>query len=279
MKKEGWERKAQISVFIIVAIVLIAGGGLGYYLIKSNSSNSASKDFFSRAEIKPTMDSIKSSIIYCNDISATGSLEKIGIQGGYSSKPGKSFDLGWAFIPYYYYEGSFLMPDKTVVEKELVKEYEKEFLDCFKGVNATDFVIKHGSSTSKVSIKPGEVLFNMDMPISISKDGNTMTVQMKDDPITQKSKLYEILDIGKYITNSNKNSSKLLCVTCVADMAVQKNLYVSTFDIKDNSVLVLIMDNSASTTGPYYFEFLEKYNQKEMETRQIPAFIPMPSAV
>lgn len=256
--KKGWKNKAQVTVFIIIAIVLVVAGGTGYYFVKSNEDK-ASKDFFSRSDIKPTMDNIKNSILVCSENSAVGSLEKIGIQGGYSVKPEKAFDLGWAFIPYYYDRGSFLMPAKVTVERELGREYENQFLSCFKEINITGFVIKSGSPRTKASINKGNVLFNMDMPVTISKDENSIRIQMKDAPVSQPSKLYEILEIGNYITDSHKNNSEMVCITCIADMAEERDLYVYSFDAKDNSVLMLIMDNSTSAT-PYYFEWLNKYN-------------------
>ncbi len=249
---------AQVTVFIIIAIILVVGGGTGYYLVKS-SGDKTSKEFFLREDIKPTMDNIKNSIIICSENSAEGSLEKIGIQGGFSKKPEKAYDLGWAFIPYYYERGSFLMPEKVTVERELGREYENQFLTCFKGINATGFVVKPGSSKTKASISKGNVLFNMDMPVTISKDENSMKIQMKDAPISQASKLYEILEIGRYITDSHKNDSEMICITCVADMAEERDLYVYSFDAMDNSVLMLVMDNSTSAQ-PYYFEWLNKYN-------------------
>lgn len=274
-KEKGLSReRGQVTVFIIIAILVVVGGGVGYYFIKNNSDN-ASKDFFSRSDIKPTMDSIKSSIITCSESSAKGSLDKIGIQGGYYTKPAKAFDLGWAFIPYYYDKGSFLMPEKVIIEKELAKEYDKEFLGCFKGINATGFEIKKGSSKTKVSILKGRVDFSLDMPVTLTKEENSMKIQMKDASISKPSKLYEIIEIGRYITDSHKNDSEMICVTCVADMAEERDVYVYAFDVKDNSVLMLVMDNRTASE-PYYFEWLNRYSLQAIEERQIPA-VPVPA--
>ncbi|VVB78957.1 Uncharacterised protein [uncultured archaeon] len=256
--KRGVLNRGQVTVFIIIAILVVAGGGAGYYFFTKNSGSS-NNDFFLREDIKPTMDNLRSSIVTCTEYSAKSSLEKIGIQGGYSDKPEKSFDLGWTFIPYYYYQGSFLMPDKTVIEKELGKEYEKEFLECFRGVNATGFDIKHGTSKTKASIQKGSVNFLIDMPVTISKEGNTMRIEMKDASVNENSKLSDIIEIGKYITDSHKADPNMICITCVADMAEEKDLYVYSFNAKDNSLLMLLMDNR-TTSEPYYFEWLNKYN-------------------
>jgi len=270
MKRGDFGKSAQITVFVIIAILVIVGGGTGYYFVKNNSG-SDNKEFFLREDIKPTMDNIKSSIITCTEFSAKSSLEKIGIQGGYSSKPEKYFDLGWAFIPYYYYEGKFMMPEKLIIEKELGKEYETEFLNCFKGINATGFEIKKGSSKTKASIGDGQVDFLIDMPVTITKEGNTIKIEMKDASVTEKSKLSQIIEIGKYITDSHEEDPNMICITCVADMAEERDVYVYSFDANDNSVLMLIMDNRTSST-PYYFEWLNKYKAStEAEILAVPA--------
>ena len=78
------------------------------------------------------------------------------------------------------------------------------------------------------------------MPISIKKEESVFALEMKDAPVVFNSSLADIIDVAGYIVESHKNDSKMLCVTCVAQMAEERNLYVSAFDLLNNSVLYVI---------------------------------------
>jgi hypothetical protein len=52
-------------------------------------------------------------------------------------------------------------------------------------------------------------------------------------------------------------------------MAQERNLYVNTFSLVDNSVLVVISENYTSEK-PYSFEFLNKYTQGTVSNVDIP---------
>ena len=263
----------QVTVFIIVAVILVAIGGVALFTVKGNSKPNDDK-FFSQANIKPDLNNIKTGILQCRDDSIKLSLNKIGIQGGYFDKPAKSLDIEWAFIPYYYDQGSYSMPARTKVQIELGKAVDKSFVDCINKLKFENYIITHGVSKTTATINRNLVLFKIDMPLTIKKEDNTMTLEMSDALAEKDSALFDILDVADYITNSHKNDSEMICVTCVADMAEERNLYVNTFDLLDNSVLVVISENYTSSE-PYSFEFLNKYVVKLITNTTLS---PVPSA-
>jgi hypothetical protein len=250
-------KRSQVTVFIIVAVILVAVGGVALFTVKGNSKPNDDK-FFSQANIKPDLNNIKTGILQCRDDSIKLSLDKIGIQGGYFDKPAKSLDIEWAFIPYYYSEGSYLMPARTKIQTELGKAVDKSFVDCINKLKFDSYAITHGTSKTTATINRNLVLFKIDMPLTIKKEDNTMVLEMSDAPAEKDSALFDILDVADYITNSHKNDSEMICVTCVANMAEERDLYVNTFDLVDNSILVVISENHTSSE-PYSFEFLNKY--------------------
>ena len=270
-----YTKRGQISIFIILAIVLVYIIVGIFWMINNNKQSSMQKDFFNQANVKPTMDSIRNNIIDCRDNSIKNSLKTIGIQGGYYDKPGKYFDLKWAFIPYYYYQGAYSIPTKTIIEKELQKSIDKEFTDCINNVKFENFEITHEVSKSKATIKNGEVDVTIDMPISIKRESNVQTLEMKDAETSQISKLYDIIDLASAIAESHKEDSKLICISCVGKMAEQKDLYVDFVQFSEYNTLAIIIDNVTSSQ-PYTFEFLNKYtgNEKpsevQFETEPVP---------
>jgi len=269
--------KAQVSVFVIIAVVvaaLVAGG----VIMTKNTSTNNDKRFFAQANLKPEFAGMKSSILACRDNSVKDALDTIGIQGGFSTKPEKYFDIDWAVIPYYYYEGSYLMPTNQRIESEIGKQVDKNFVSCIDGIKSEGFTIKRsGTSNTKVTINQGNILFNIDMPLSIAKEATTISLEMEDAPLQKTSALYEILEIARYITDSHKEDANMICITCVADMAEERDVYVNTFDLLDNSVLVVISENRTSDE-PYSFEFMNKYKVVPVEQLVTPSLPAAPVA-
>ena len=100
--------------------------------------------------------------------------------------------------------------------------------------------ITYKEPRTTVTIDKSIVSFIVDMPLTIKKGDNTMTVQLKDLPIKVNSSLYEILEVANYITNSHKENPDRICITCIAEMAEERNLYVDMFAIPGNSILTVI---------------------------------------
>ena len=143
--KRGF-RKAQVTIFIIVAVVIVVIAGIVFYVVNSNQKNKLSQEFFESAEIKPKLYEIENHISDCITQSTRDSIETIGVQGGYYNKPESSedyFDLEWTFIPYYYGGGEFKIPGLDNVEKEL-SDYVKDNVDvCMEGFSMENFEVSY----------------------------------------------------------------------------------------------------------------------------------------
>lgn len=249
-RKKGHTIKAQVAIFIIVAIVIVGAIAL-VYIIKKNRGD---LDNGAKAEI----DSVKNSIQECMKFTAGDALDIIGVQGGYYNKQVDSYDLGWAFIPYYYNEGKFLMPQNSVIESELANYINDNLGICIESMNSFDYSLKYANPKTSVSIAPGIVNFIIDLPISATKDAKTTTFQLKELPVIYQSKLYEILEIAKYITDSHKEDPDMVCINCVADMAKEREVYVDMLNFDGNTTTLIVMSENVTLMG-YSFEFLNKY--------------------
>ncbi len=252
-------KKGQISVFVILAIVIIAAGGFAYYTVSHGGGKDVDEYFF-QPDVKPQFDSLVNSLEECMKGVAFDSIEVIGIQGGYYKQPIEFFDLDWAFIPYYYKEGGFLMPTKQKIESELALSMDDNLAACFDDVDKKGFEVSYSKSATKVSVEKGEVVFSVDMPLSIKKGGRTAKFDLKKLPVTQSSKLYDMYEVAKYITDSHREDPKMICISCVGDMARERGLYVDIMDFNDESSSLIVISQNSSESSPFVFEFLNKYH-------------------
>lgn len=259
--KTELKTKSQTTVFIIVAILILAVIiGTIYLTQTSTKTNIAS--VFSKLGIKSSSSIIQSSIIGCLDSTAKDSLITIGIQGGYYNKPEKFSDIGFAVIPYYYYEGEFLQPKNQKIEKELADFVDDNLKFCINNLNFEDFELEYKNSKSESIIKKGEVTFKTDLFMKIKKSELTSEFELKNHAVNIESKLYDILEVATYITDSHKENPELICASCVADIAENRELFVDFLDFteeKDKSTTLVVISENKTMGEPYIFEFLNKY--------------------
>jgi hypothetical protein len=249
------KRKAQITIFIIIGVLIVAIVGAVVYFGKLKVDADLSNW---PAELKPQVENIQESIINCRDDISKEALVIIGIQGGYHNAPAQSVDLSWGFIPYYYNEGAYLMPSNEVIEGEL-EDYVNDNLNyCIESINLGSFTLDSDVPKTEVSIKKTGVLFKIDESIIIEKEKNKVKFELKEHPIEQASKLYQILEIADYITESHREDPDFVCINCVAEMAQEREVYVDMLEFDETTTKVMILENKTSEE-PYLFEFLNKY--------------------
>jgi len=250
--------KAQTTIFIIVAIVIVAAA-IGLYYLTNSSSQSNLEKSFSELGIKTQALLVQSSIFSCLEDTSRASLDVIGIQGGYYEKPSKHFDLGWAFIPYYYDQGDFLKPETPTIEKELAKYLNNNLDFCIQELSYNDFQLSHDTTNSKAKIQENSVKFTIDSTFSIKKDTLSSEFTLSNHPIEIESALSEILEVADYITDSHREDPDLICISCVADMAETRNLYVDMLDFDEETTTLVVISENYTYSEPYIFEFLNRY--------------------
>jgi len=259
-------KKGQVTVFIIVGLLIVGiVGGVGYS-IKVNKDAKLSEEFFSSIEIKPQINNLQSSVFNCMDQVSKDGLEEIGIQGGFYEKPKKFFDLEWAFIPYYYYEGDFFMPSKKTIESELSKYVNDNLKICLDEIDSGDFEMNYKTAKTKTFIREKEVGFNIDLGVGIEKEGNKITLELEEFPVVVDSALSSILEVAEYYTYTHKEDPKMVCISCLGEVAEERDLYVDAINFDANTILVVISENMTASE-PYAFEFLNKYTGDEISPK------------
>jgi len=266
------KRKAQATIFIILAIIIvgaIAGGS--YIVVKGN----ASEEYFSQASIKPTADKIRSGIVDCAEDTSIQALDTIGVQGGYYKKPRIYSDIDSVFLPYYYNQGELLSPPKSTIETQLSLYVNENLDNCLKQLNYEGFEITYKTPKTQSIIIEKEVIFKINLPVKLKKEGNSITYELKDRPILINSELNAILGLADFITESHKQDPAMYCISCVGQLAENKDLYVDIVNFRENEMLIIISENHTSSE-PYSFEFLNKYTGNEVSPLDELAETPQP---
>jgi len=252
-------KRGQTTIFIILAIVV------AIITIVLFSQNQIS---FINPEIKVQVDNVKNQINNCFDDSILKSLEIIGLHGGYYEKPSTKVyegnrtlsDLNHEFITYYYYEGQIIPPSTIIVEAELSKALNDNLQVCFSLIE-TDLSFDYDNLKVKTELKEKEILFDIGLKVTVSSDEHTANFNIKEK-INKKSALGDILNLAIFMTESRTDNPEEDCISCLAKIAEDKNLYVDIYNFDESTTLVGIYENY--TLDEQQLIFLNKFKEENV---------------
>jgi len=248
-------KSAQISIFIILAVVVLIIIGIFFYIKSSFNIENFNKF---------RLNNVEKSIVDCVEQTSFEALDVIGVQGGYYNKPDKAYELNRTFVPYYYYEGEYFMPSKEDIEKELGFYVDDNLNECLDRIDIESFELFYEVPKSFVLIKEDDVNFKVDMQIEVVKDSEQSVFELKEFPVNIKSKLKDILEVVDYYIYFHKQNPARYCVNCLGELAEEKELYVDIVAVDDNSEFFIVSDDLTSEEV-YSFEFLNKYTGEEVD--------------
>ena len=256
------EKRGQVTVLIIVAIMVIVAAAV-YLSLSNQSSTNNLRSALSKIGISQQVNVLENSIGECLKTTLDDAIGVIGIQGGFYTRPEASEDLGITFIPYYYDQGSFLQPSLNKIESE-ISDFVNEFLPfCIEDIVIEDILLKQESIKTITKINPGEVEIQSDMQITLSKGDQTTLIELTSYPTKLNSKLNEMYEISEYIIDSHREDPEFICINCMADMAEEKGLFVDMLSFEVPFTTLFIISEDTDSTDPKILEFLNKYPESE----------------
>ncbi|MFH1358618.1 MAG: hypothetical protein ABIH37_01895 [archaeon] len=268
MKKRG--ERAQGSVYWILPVVVIAAIILFMFVIlksvdKVSDEGKKKKidDAFSSQGINLRDSGARSLILECIESGSKESVFKIGLQGGYNSPPERSKEIIETFIPYYYYEGEIYMPYLEEVEKEISSYFNDNLKNCINNIDLEGFTLNYQNSETKSRIKESYVSFIISLSLNVKKDSILSHIQIDEFQTKINASIYSSLEIADYILESHKEDSELICMSCIKEMADERNLLVefTNFGGEEDkyTTFVLISEKGLSESTPFELRFLNKY--------------------
>ncbi|MBU0959584.1 MAG: hypothetical protein KKB31_06570 [Nanoarchaeota archaeon] len=179
------QRKGQVTIFIIVGVLIIAGIILIFSLGGSGSGEE---------DLSPITEPIYASFLSCLEEETSLGVEFLQTQGGYIELP--DLELGSFYMPFssqlnffgtkipywYYVSGNNIqkerVPTKAMMEEELSTFIEERISNCnLETYVVQGFEIRRGVPQAGVSIGSGEVSVDLDMVLTVSNGEETAVVE------------------------------------------------------------------------------------------------------
>lgn len=199
MCAKGVGKRGQVTIFIIVAIVIVSAV-VGYFVLR---------DEFIYSGIPASIEPVYTTFLSCLEQTTSDGINVLESQGGYISLP--DFEAGSRYMPFgsqlnflgnpipywYYVSGNNIqkeqVPSVKDMETQLANYINLKARNCaFDSYYHQGFEIHMGEPTAKVSISKNSVSVNLDMDFYVNKSDEAVLVKThKVDVKSNLGTLYE----------------------------------------------------------------------------------------
>src|SRR3989338_751037 len=234
-------KKSQISFFIIAGILIFIAFSFLTYLndLELEKTQTEPKNIY--FELAPVKNFIES----CLREKSLEALEFVGSKGGYYNDPDFGVDYLYRKVPYYYYLGNDVMPTIRFVEESISDYIEDGISSCI-----NDFVafpgleIIGGDANVNTILNENKVSFNLNYPIAVKK-GNQSTANLEDFAIELHVRFIDLYAAGAQITELQIEDSDNICLSCLADTAIENNVSINLENYDKETILFKVALNTS----------------------------------
>lgn len=211
MKNRGVKNKGQVTIFIIIAIVIVALVAL-FFIFRDKIISPGPTGEFSK---------VHNTLLSCLEDDLQTGVYLLESQGGYIYLP--EFEAGSDYMPFssqlnflgnyvpywYYVSGNGIqkeqIPSKEEMEKELEKFIEDKIKYCiFESYYEEGYELDIGKPTAKVEIRDEEIYLNLNMNFDIIKGDKSASV--KNHEVVFDSELGNLYDSAFKVYNEEQKT-------------------------------------------------------------------------
>lgn len=243
------EKRGQVTLFIIIAIVVVAAALFGFFAWQRYQ---ARKEIIIDTEFA----AVKQAIQGCTEQMAADSLLLVGFQGGYTDPPNISIETDFAKIAYFFYEGEITAPELEMIEQELENFVDLTLFACLESLNLSQFELSIEEPKTKASIQQESVLFEVNWPILAKKAD--LTAKFEKSSALFHLRFKEIYNVAYNLANEtgSKNSIPLTNM-------LETNFNITIIPYNESAIVCMIIDpDSTIKNEPYNFWFALKFKLK-----------------
>ena len=242
-------KKAQLTIFIIIAIFIVAVVAL-FFVLRGNLN-------LPGKPASPETAEIQNFVQGCLDDSLEKVVFRIGENGGYYSLSKSSTPL--LEVPYYIKNNQNLMPSKEKIQGEISKGIAKELTFCLEDpAFFPEYEITKGKMASpEIIIEPERVLVEVNYPLTIKKEESRSKIEDFNSEVP--IRLGIIYDaVSEFIDEDLKEEG--ICLDCFLIAFTPSNLKSNVFWEIDGTAIFIVRDfESIIDEKEFVFNFANEY--------------------
>ncbi|MEK6873586.1 MAG: hypothetical protein AABW91_01980 [Nanoarchaeota archaeon] len=250
MKKDV--KKAQITIFIIIAVLIVSGIIL-IFTLNENARNMFTRTFSSETKYPQTVQSIKLNVQDCIDEALKTVVKENAVRGGYYFTLGDSVyynpgNLSLARNIPFYFDKKYSVPTLAVLKDQISKGVSYELAGC---INAEEYVdgpieinnakvdIDFSRYNAKVVMDDESVKIDIKFPVEITFQDVVYSVE--DYSSSVKTSYFKMYGLANKITQTQTQYGNEICLTCNADLANEYSAQLLNEDYyeDDNNYVII----------------------------------------
>jgi hypothetical protein len=246
-------KRGQVTVFVILAIVILAIVGLiAYYneTIRAKLGDTTLRGVSLPAEVRE----VQSYIQGCVEETSNDALVMIGSQGGYYNLPRGNFE---GSLAYYYYDGRTMVPSLQEIGQEVSDYINNNLANC---VDFNEFP-RLGFEDERPIAKVKILEENVDVAVTYNVviESETESYNLKEPYyVNVPVRLGKIYEVSKEIVNMEKKGIENFCISCLLDIGIENKLRISLDNFDNDLIFSITDDYSKMDEGFYIFMFANK---------------------
>jgi hypothetical protein len=226
-------KKGQVTIFIIIAILVIAGVILFFMFKDKIKTNAIPSDF----------EGVHQKVEECLEFTSQEAILHIGQHGGYY-EPDDSIAVNYfgENIPYYYLDNEKHIPEKEIIEEELNNYIEDKIGNCldFENFISQGLDINSGGLEVETMVEEDYVELNMKYDLTVSKGEETHLFEEFEQDIY--FNVIELLDSSKEIIDNYSEEPGIVCVSCLNEIAIERELKMNSNFFNNNTILTIFFE-------------------------------------
>jgi hypothetical protein len=242
------QKRGQITIFVIIAILIVAGILLFFYIQNKTSSLTPTIP----KDVPPVYNFVQD----CLKETSENALIRIGEQGGYFLIFDEPSIEGR--IPYYLQGTQDSIPTQQEIEQNLAGFVREELGFCilnFKDFKE-DYKITSELKLSQAKILSNKVRFSLDYPITITKEETAY--QLEDFSVDIPVRADKIIKISQEVIAEQKLHSESICLSCLYDLGNNYGAHIDMLDYGNSTIFIIIDDNYKINNASYEWSFAVK---------------------
>ncbi|MCX8194337.1 MAG: hypothetical protein N3G19_03195 [Candidatus Pacearchaeota archaeon] len=208
-------KKAQVTLFIIIAILIIAIIFLIFWQQWAFGGKLSATDL---AKVKSYVDD-------CFKLKTRQGVLLIAKQGGYNTLPDASINFLEEKTAYYFKDNQTLVPTISTVEEELNSWLNDNLKECL-SMPGYSLTTKECNASSKIKEK---VRVDFNCPIVVTKD--TTSSRIPETFVEIEAPITKMLDVSAKIIEEYKKNRGYVCVSCFDEIALANNVTIKGVSI------------------------------------------------
>lgn len=226
-------KRGQVAIFIIIAVVIVAGVVV-FFVFNSQKSSVLTRS----SEVPDEVREVYDGIISCLEETTRQGANSIPYHGGYYNVPVESSIVYFKDpIPYYYLNNKILVPELRIVEDEFEKFLVENMKYCFNSAYYKDigYKIEEGEKiTASVRISDNYIKSEIHYPIIVGKDD--LSYEFSDFEYEFNSNIKKLRDASEEVVNVYSKTPGKLCLTCIEDIASRNKVSIKMNPVFDSDV-------------------------------------------